>query len=99
MPLEIDWTDWIATPPDEHTQKRILFDAYSTVHAKLLTDLAPEQQAITRSAGGKGATTWIYPPPNASTHMPRQHYLTALSYRTHAPCPPGNHTKCQLLRP
>ena len=94
-PLEIDWAEWIATPPDKHTQKRILYDAYSTYHTLLLHDLTPQQQAITRSAGGKGAAAWLYPPPNATTHMPRQHYLTALRYRTHTPLPAGRHDKCQ----
>ena len=54
-PLEVDWTEWVATPPDKHLQKRVLLDAYSTFHTQLLNKLTPEQQAITRSAGGKGA--------------------------------------------
>ena len=95
-PLDIDWTDWIATPPDKHTQKRILREAYSTYHTHLLSKLTPEQQAITRSAGGKGAAAWLYPPKDATTHMSSHHYLTALRYRTHTPITSrtGN-TKCQ----
>ena len=77
-PLDIDWTDWIASPPDKHTQKRILREAYSTYHTHLLSKLTPEQQAITRSAGGKGAAAWLYPPKDATTHMSSHHYLTAL---------------------
>ena len=95
IPLDIDWNEWIATPPNKHTQKRILRDAYSNFHQRLLNQLTPEQQAITRSAGGKGAAAWIYPPPDATTHMTRKHYLTALRYRTHTPQPPGAHSQCQ----
>ena len=94
-PLDIDWNDWIAEPPNKHTQKLLLRSAYSQFHQKLLHALPPEQQAITRSAGGKGAAAWLYPPPDANTHMPRKHYLTALRYRTHTPQPTSTHDTCQ----
>ena len=60
-------------------------DIYSQRHTKLLPTMTRTHQAVTRSAGGKGAAAWMYPPPDATTHMPRKHYLTALRYRTHAP--------------
>ena len=84
LPLDVDWTHWIATPP-VHTQKQIMRDVYSHIHNELLGTLTPVQRAVTRSAGGKGAAAWMYPPADATTHMPRKHYLTALRYRAHAP--------------
>ena len=84
LPLDVDWTAWISTPP-QHTQKQLMRDVYSHAHTKLLTTLTPTQKAVTRSAGGKGAAAWMYPPADAETYMPRKHYLTALRYRAHAP--------------
>ena len=83
-PRDVDWGHWIATPPQQ-TQKQLLLDIYQNVHTTFLTQLTPTQQAVTRSAGGKGAAAWMYPPPDASTHMPHKHYITALRYRTHTP--------------
>ena len=84
LPLDVDWTHWIATPP-VHTQKQIMRDVYSQTHNELLGTLTPAQRAATRSAGGTGAAAWMYPPADATTHMLRKHYLTALRYRAHAP--------------
>ena len=93
--LDVDWTHWIGTKP-QHTQKKILLEAYEKTQSALLDTLTPTQQAITRSAGGKGAAAWLYPPPNATTYMPRKHYVTALRYRTHTPITSTTqNTQCQ----
>ena len=84
LPLDIDWTHWIGTPP-KYTQKQIVQDVYEQAHAQLLNTMTPTHRAVTRSAGGKEAGAWIYPPADATTHMPRKHYLTAMRYRAHAP--------------
>ena len=84
LTLDVDWAHWIGTPA-KHTQKQIMQDVYDKKYTKLLTTMTTTHQAVTRSAGGKGAAAWMYPPADATTHMPRKHYLTAMRYRTHTP--------------
>ena len=84
LSLDVDWAHWIATPP-QHKQKQIMRDVYEHKHTQFLPTLTPTENAVTRSSGGKGAAAWMYPPADATTYMPRKHYLTALRYRVHAP--------------
>jgi hypothetical protein len=37
----------------------------------------------------------MYPPPEATIHLPRQHYTTALRHRLHLPHPQRTYTTCQ----
>ena len=60
-------------------------DVYEKAHSELLDTLPPTQRAVTRSAGGKGAAAWMYPPTDAPAYMPFKHYLIAPRYRTHEP--------------
>ena len=92
---------WLAAAaePVRKAQRTLSAAEQQARRQRLLDTLPPDQAALLRSAGGKGAGSWLLPPTQADHCLADAHFRPALALRLRLPLPDAASAVCLRCRP